>query len=633
MSKLKRRKSEINSKIEAIKKINDDPKKSVDQVYDKYLNDLISNDPFSGKKLGGLTSKGSRKKNNNQDIFSELIKITEQFLYKYKTTDSSNNRLINKSRIKNHAIDSIASTTRSARKILMKNIEKGFFSGDGICGGDVTFNVDSISLSPKEFDLFEMLTIDPSSTVGQILYEPQSITDNKQKVNRNLYNIFTSGVYDFDTINQNTLFSTSWNSGTQKFDFSGLTQSQPNIKVSDFFKDYYSSVEMPQLDNVIKNAMLATFQGNGSESIEFTRATNEVNRIIKKLLRICGSPVNTNNLTNQNAGQQFQEDDEDIDGYFDFNNVEGIDIDDEDTKFRKVLKFTDCNNYEIPINTDLIEDFVYFSAEKTLDNNLEDMFKRGATDAFEQSDGNIPLINFQASLMNSFILELPKAILRTLLSAKIFLPMVLIYKITNSITSTFLSIKDLFIILKRIINGIIKDIFWMFITEFWKRIKRDLLEFLTSLVLKILKAKYSRYVRIITSLINLLTRLLSTTFTNCLDLFSAILNVIQTALAGRGGFNVPGILLGFADQSPGYSQDRAFLNITERLSAAGIPTGPINGEPNDLLAAVKSMIDGQTEEMDQNGFMKGSNKEVILATPFGPLVIPPGIINVAGKSF
>lgn len=632
MSKVKNTRNDIKSKIEAIKKMNDDPKGRIEKVYDKYANDLQSQDLFSGKKLGGLINKGAKKKVNNQDIFGELISICEQFLSKNKSVDTSD-RFYGKSRLKNHAIDSSIVTTRQMRQIILKNIRAGFFSGDGICGGNTTLTTDAISLSPKEFDLVNVFTIDPNSTVGKIVYESQQVKENKQKVNRNLYNLFSAGNYDFDTLNQKTLFSTAWNSGTQKFDFTGLTQSQPSIDVKDFFQDYFSSIEMPNSNDVIKNAMLATVQGNGSETLEFTKAQNELNRIIKKLQSVCGSQTQKDSLENQDASNQFDEDDEDIQKYFDFDDVEGIDIDDEDARLRKVLRFTDCNNYEIPVNTDLIEDFVYFSDEKTANENIERTLSRAAADAFEQSDGSISLPDFNASLLSSFILNLPKALISTALSPKVFLPMAIVYKIINSLTGTFISIKTLFGYLKKIIYGIFRDIFWTFIREFWKRVKKDLLDFLSSIIIRILKNKYARYISIIKSLIALLTRLLRTNFNNCLDLFNTILALITGAISARGGFNVPGFLLGFSDSLAGYSQDRAFLNITERLSAAGIPTGPINGEPNDLLTAFKSMIDGQTEEMDTNGFIKASNKEVTIPTPVGPIIIPPGIINVAGKTF
>jgi hypothetical protein len=61
--------------------------------------------------------------------------------------------------------------------------------------------------------------------------------------------------------------------------------------------------------------------------------------------------------------------------------------------------------------------------------------------------------------------------------------------------------------------------------------------------------------------------------------------------------------------------------------------GTIYGDQNEYLTFAKSLIDGITEENDTNGFVKGSNKLTTIPTPVGPIVIPPGIINIAGKTF
>lgn len=88
-----------------------------------------------------------------------------------------------------------------------------------------------------------------------------------------------------------------------------------------------------------------------------------------------------------------------------------------------------------------------------------------------------------------------------------------------------------------------------------------------------------------------------------------------------------------SDKLPGYSQDRAFMNIIERLESAGINTGPIYGESSNLSSLVKSIIDGNIEEMDQNSFVKITLQGGILPGPTGGVVIPPGIISGAGKLF
>ena len=39
------------------------------------------------------------------------------------------------------------------------------------------------------------------------------------------------------------------------------------------------------------------------------------------------------------------------------------------------------------------------------------------------------------------------------------------------------------------------------------------------------------------------------------------------------------------------------------------------------------MIDGQSEEIDTNSHIKDGNKFTVLASPMGPIPIPPGFIN------
>ena len=60
---------------------------------------------------------------------------------------------------------------------------------------------------------------------------------------------------------------------------------------------------------------------------------------------------------------------------------------------------------------------------------------------------------------------------------------------------------------------------------------------------------------------------------------------------------------------------------------------PLYGESNDLPIIIKSILDGQINEMDANSFIKVSNKLVTIPTPIGPIQIPPGILNSTGKLF
>ena len=62
MSKVSTLRNKIRSKIEVIKKINDNPKLTSDNLYDLYGEGVTKVDKLLQNKIGGLTSKLSKKR-------------------------------------------------------------------------------------------------------------------------------------------------------------------------------------------------------------------------------------------------------------------------------------------------------------------------------------------------------------------------------------------------------------------------------------------------------------------------------------------------------------------------------------------------------------------------------------------
>jgi len=634
MSKIKDTKNKLKSRIEAIKKINDDPKTSVDNLYDKYLKDLPTTDQLFGKKLDDFLEKRKNKVDNKNNIFSDIMEIADSILSGNSSLDKNRKpipeKLFSKDRLKFHAQTAADKTLTQSKEIILDTVKNHFFAGNGICGTNKTITVDSLNIEPKEFDFLNVLTVDPSSATGKIIYEPETgTTGTKIQVNRNLYESFNdSSGFDMRTASGESILEMFWNSQNQYWNVSGLTGNTEDAE--SFLNNYYSSIELPDIQHIVKTSMLMTIQSGESHPL-FDKGLNNVNRLLNKLMAICGTPTKRNELSNQNAVDLFDENDQDIELYFNFDDVEGIDIDDEDARFRKVLKFKDCDNFEVPVNKNMMEDFVYLGYKKNLNDLVDSTLNRTATDAFSKSDSSIPQLQFSLNLLNLFILNLPKALLMSALSPKIFLPIVILYKIFKAGINQVLDVLNTMKELSKLFWDIVKKLFWLFIREFWKLIKVDLIAFVIKLVKKILKKKYQRYVVIITALIALLTKLLEEGIEDCFTIFNVILTTLQNALSLGSPISIPGILLGLSDKLPGYSQDRAQLNIMERLENAGISLGPIFGEDNNLPTIIKSIIDGNTEELDTNSFIKVTNKEIIVPTPVGPLVIPPGILNSVGK--
>ena len=638
MANLKNTKRKLQSKIEAVKKINDRPQESFDDVSDKYLNNVPDINSIVGKKIDALNSKINKKKENTKDIFSDMIDITSQFMGSDKNSKNNLKQTNNSpnQKIKQHAITAMDTTIGSAKEIVVKNLSEALFMGDGICGTESVFNVDTLTLKPDEFDFLDALTIDPDSSCGKIIYEPKTPDINKQKVNRNLYDAFGGTPYTFTSNNGKDLFTAAWDTGNQRYNISGLTQGITGVtKVQEFISDYYSSMEFPDINHIIKTSMLLTIQGGSQcgDSRKFNVSLDKVMRLIKKLLAICGSPNDPTQLKNQNPVGMFNESDEDAEFYFDFDDVEGIDLDDEDARYRRVLRFKDCYNFEIPVDTNNIEDFIYLTKNKSAKLVVDDILNKVALDATQQSDSGLSLNDFLNNLLNNFILNLPKALMITILSGKLFLPLVILYKIFKAGLLS-INIKELVKKFYKAISKTVKELFWLFVREFWKLIKSDLLAFVSKLVQKIIKNKYKRYLTIITSLIAILKKILEENIDNCFSLFQTILSTLTTALSMKVPMTVPSVLLLLSEGLPGYSQDRAFMNIMERLEASGVPTGPLYGESNDIGNLVKSVIDGHTEESDTNGFVKTTNSlPIITGNAGGPIIIPPGILNIVGKNF
>lgn len=652
MSNSKETKKKLQAQIEAIKKINDDPKKGLGSISDAYQKNIPDINELFGKKTSDLKDKRKSKKDNDKDIFKDLLDVAEQFISSKKKTKSESTDVNNegvpvnveknfvKSKVKRYAVSSAKVTLNSAKEIAVKHLSEALFMGDGICGTRSLFNIDSIVLKPEEFDFLDIFTIDPDSTCGNLVYEKESPDKNKQKANRKFYNLMSSGgLYTYGANNGKNLFTAQWSASTQQFLITGLTQgSTGTTKVQDFIKDYYESLEFPDIEDILKTSMMLTIQGSSScsNSSKFTISLNKSLRLIDKMFKVCGSNTQKDELKNQTPVDMFSENDEDIEFYFDFDDVEGIDLDDEENRFKRVLKFKDCYNFEIPVDDMHIEDFIYLTNNNNVEQAVDSVLENVAKDAAEQSDSSLDIGAFLNNLLNNLILNIPKAIILSVFSAKLFLPLITLYKIFKTgLTNVIVNVKELAKKFYKALGNIIKDLFWLFMREFWRLIKVDLLAFVQSIVSKIVKNKYKRYLLIITSLIVLLKKALQTEINNCFDLFQTILKTIEMALSQKSPITVPSILLLFSDSLPGFSQDRAFMNIMNRLEAAGVPTGPLYGDSNNIGDLVKSIVDGYTEEEDANSFVKIVLKGGTLPGPplAGGAVIPPGFITGTGKKF
>jgi len=610
MANTDKTRQKIKSKLSAIRKIKDNPKALVDSQYDAYKDDLSSVTGAVKKSVNDFTSKIKGKTQNKKNIFEEVTTTIEDVLGVNKNNKPFNpkEKPVVKKRLIKYSKDSVYKTLQVSKQIVVDETKKVFFAGVGSCDPNATLNTISINLSPKNFDFVNVLKVDPDSVTGKMMYENPNIS-NGIKFNTELFDNFDSGLpYDFTSKNGNTLFSMQWDDATQQYTISGLT---PTMKIADFLNDYYSSIEYPNVEEVIKTAMLMILQGDESTPSSFKDGQAYLNRLTTKLFSICGKPKSGQPLLN-NATDELSEDETDLQDYFDFDDIEGIDIDDEDAARRRVLKFRDCNNFEIPINSNHMEDFAYLLGKKTLDENVDNTINKAVSNAYEESGNSIPFDLFQISMMGSYILKIPKALIGTIVSPKMIFPIAVSYKI---IKNEDISIKELFKKLYKLFYNIIVEHFWKFIKEFWKFVRYDLLNFLKEVANTILSEKLKKIKDIITSLIGFLRSTInaikSGSIQSCTEIFNIILKTIDLTLNKKVNIPIPGFLLSMADHSPGTSALSANMDANERLEGYGINMGAIYGTENKFAASVKGIIESILGEITKNGYVETGTKDIM----------------------
>ena len=627
MEKTVEKKRKIKALVAGVKRINDDPKSLIETTYDNYKDDLSIKGNAVKKNINDFTSKLKGRTKNKKDIFSDILETMDGLLGADKE-DSVNTEAepLIQSKTLRYAKEAAQKTIESSRQFVTNEVKKGFFSGQGGCNPNSETSVSGYTISPKHFDFINMLKVDPTSISGKVMYETQPDPLIGVQFNRKLYEKFDSpSIETIDKKDGTGLFDIGWDSPTQKY----VVTVGAGVNIADFIDDYYNTIEQPDIEDVMKNAMLMSLQGDGTEPSSFNVGMDYLNRLLTKLFSVCGSPSTNNSPFLNNTTEQISEDEIDIQDYFNFDDIEGIDLDDEDARKRRVLKFTDCDSFEIPTNSNHMEDFTYLLDTKNLDENINNTLKKVAIDAYEQSDNSIYLEGFQLSIMKNYILQIPRAMISTVLSPKIMFPIALTY---DMLYSEVMTVKELMKKMSGMFFNIIKTLFWDFIKNFWKLIKRDLLKFLKQTAKTILENQVKKVKKIVLGLINLLIKVLQSGINSCDDIFTVILRVIQAALNVPIKIPIPGLLLVLAERLPGFSSDRAYMNALERLEASGINVGPIYGTENKLPSFVKSVIEGYSDEMNSNSYVKIALKQAIIPAGPGGAAISPLIIG-AGKLF
>jgi len=429
----------------------------------------------------------------------------------------------------------------------------------------------------------------------------------------------------------------------------------PINQVGKFIKDYYSTIELvtfPQVMTTLLNYM------TGFVSIKAKIGFGELdaqNKYVLLLQRILGLCFDDRTEIDVSGISKLGELDGVDDSFFEFTEVDLRNIEANISNIQEgVVVFEDCDNVKLPVDVDTIIAEINNISGNTNEELVTSM-ENVVNSVFEKWKILIPnSASLEVSVNKSFIKNLPIALASSILSPKALLPFIVMLnevqrsaaqRINDSIISSANSFlqsgttigqqvtnitSDAVDFVKNnrtLVINLVSKISSLFVETLFEILKRDIFQLISVIIKDIQKSQTAKQYAIILRLVQLgyVVARLVTDYRKCkslLDEITLLLNMISN-FRGNSLFRIPAFLNLLSVLLPGYSSERATLNVIEQLQKLGLPTGPMpDGTPNQMNLSIKSLISGIDQEQTENGKVETSLK----------LPPPYGLLSTIGKS-
>ena len=522
-----------------------------------------------------------------------------------------------------------------------------------------------IYVNINSIDFFKQLQINPDAKKGKFYYEkkPFSVNDTRKSLNRELYKRTQNPNQSFssDPNNQGLLYQGG--SGQNLFNITFVNQDNngnqgsffkielnqrlssdginnvPN-KVVDFVTDYFNSIEVvePHLYSAKIMDILT-----GALSVEAGTKSLEANTKIQKFMnRILGLCFDSTQEIDTQGSSKIPELDGIDENFFELTSLNLRDIEEQQNKYNKrVIELVDCDNFQLPVNTDLIFEGLdqiisgtTISEENDAINGLVDKVLSNAQKEFNL---NLNLPSFKLNLNNEFIKNLPNGLVMSILSPKVLLPIMIMIKslsqsVGENIDYAIDNVQDFFNKFKRYVISITSKIVAIFVKVLFDLIKKDIFNLLQVIVKDLAKEKATKKYAMIAKLVQLLIIVANfiKDYRQCKSVIDELLNLFRVLTSGWGG-EIPLPLL-FASQAlDGYSYTRAFLATVEEMQKLGIPTGNLpSGAPNKFVLGKLAQMKAMAMEEAENGKVQIAVPALAVAAFGGGTTIPQ---SAFGKKF
>ena len=484
------------------------------------------------------------------------------------------------------------------------------------CDQQLKYGAQVVDIPIASIDLYKILYDSPESVSGEIHYEtePVVVQSSPFSMNRNLFDLIIQGVpystthgVDYKGYSGQDLFDIEYIPTTEVYRVSLRNRLGGDNLVTDFISDYYQTIkvlDMRALWTSVLNNILTIDYSISKKGIGQIQDEETFMIILKRILGLCFDDRQEIDVAGTSKVPELDGVD---DAFFEMTDIDLRTIDQIENNARQgVVEFQDCTNVKLPVNNQGL----YNNLRKIQDGlpakNL-DTLVNGIFDDIPNSPYWPKLESLKITINTSVIKEVPKAIMKSLLSPKVLLPLFVMMKALNqNLADNISSLKDFAKKFKRLVINVMSRIGALFVKVMYDLIIGDLKKLLKSITKDILGNKLQKVYRVIEQLISTASLVANFVddFRKCKSLIDSILNAIELALK-TSPINIPAPLLVLAEFRSGFDDVRAYISVLEEYQRIGIPTGPMpDGSPNIGLLAKYAEIIGVERERDANGVTK-----------------------------
>lgn len=533
------------------------------------------------------------------------------------------------------------------------------------CSQEQSFVSTDVYIKVQSIDIYEILKLSPDESVGASIFEKNSPSAGVYpfSMNRDLYKRIQSPGLTFSS-DYNIPSGYIGRSGQPLFDISYVTTNafgetgdfykvslknrQTNgvggftNKVGDFMVDYYSTIQVIDYTTIFARlidgltGMISISANIGFEKLE---DTNKFSLLIQRILGLCfdsKSEIDVSGVAKVAELDGFD------DSFFEFDQVDLRFIEQTINDIKNgVVEFEGCDNVKLPVdNTKLltaVNQLNFIENEGDLDDaadNLSNVISDNPD--WQLFFPNISDVKLTVDV--NFIKELPIAFIKTLLSPKVLLPIVVLLKALQQLAGASInticnaeinSAQDFFKCFKTFMKNLISKVGSLFVKELFEIIRRDILALITSIIVDLQKEKAAKKYAIILKLVALLlivARFIAD-YRKCKSVIDEILALLELVTSGFNN-DIPLPLLAASQLCGGYSPSKAMINTLEELQSVGIPTGAMpDGSPNLMMASMFAQTKGQDKEQAENGKIQIFAKPLVVS-PAG-FTLPASIYGKA----